>query len=76
MCSGRRMKRLMKPRWSAYPKAPNTTAAPTIVTKGSSASPWNAATAAYIASAISSPCAKLTSLITPKMADRPSAISP
>src|SRR4051812_25051416 len=31
---------------------------------------------AYIASVMSSPCAKLTTRITPKITDRPSAISP
>ena len=48
----------------------------TIITSGSSLKAANSVTAMYMAIAIISPCAKLTTRITPKITDSPSAISP
>ena len=43
---------------------------------GSSLKAPNSSTAAYMATVIISPCAKLTTRTTPKMTDSPSAIRP
>ena len=76
VCSGRVMKRLIRPACSTYPNANRTAAIGTSITSGSRPSAVNSTSAIYMAMVIISPWAKLTTRTTPKITERPSAISP